>query len=50
MTVTSLVAYMQNYQKWHGLNVFERGEKLLHNGILNFTFMLSQPSEIALES
>jgi len=32
------------------LNVFERGENLPQNGILNVTFRLSQSSGIALES
>jgi len=30
----------------NGLHVFERGENLLHNGILHFAFKLSESSEI----
>jgi len=30
----------------NGLRVFEKGENLLHNGILHFAFNLSQSSEI----
>jgi len=32
------------------LNLIERGENLLHNGILHFVFTLSQSSEIVLQS
>jgi len=53
MTPTSLAAavvprtckIIQN-----GLRVFERGENLLQNGILQFVFKLSQSSKIVLQS
>jgi len=34
----------------NGPSVFEKGDHLLQNSILNFVFNLSQTSEIALES
>jgi len=34
----------------NGLHVFERGENLLQNGILHFTFKLSQLPEIVFQS
>jgi len=34
----------------NGLRISERGENFLQNGILHFAFMLSQSSEIVLQS
>jgi len=36
--------------KKNGPKVFERGDNLLQNCILNFTFRLSEPSGITLKS
>jgi len=53
MTLTSLVAAVAPRTGKiikNGLHVFERGENLLQNGILNFVFRFSRSSEVALES
>jgi len=50
MTVTSLVAPGRDKIIKNSLNIFERGENLVQNGLLHFEFRLSQSSEIALES
>jgi len=49
MTATSLVAVGASYTGKiikNSLNVFEREENLLQNGVLHFVFRLSQSSEI----
>jgi len=48
--VTSLVVVVSPRKGKNWPSVFERGENVLQNGILHFVFMLSQSSEIVLQS
>jgi len=53
MRVTSLAAVVASPTGKiieNGLDVFERGENLLQNGVLHFVLRLSQSSEIVLKS
>lgn len=47
---TPLRILSKKYSPQNRVHFLEKGDNLLNNGIIDFTFRLSQSSEIALES